>query len=62
VKSNIEHVRQIDHHRALYKVPCSEPGCTEVSEIILTADQAKEFEAGNAKNYCFHHNKFPGDR
>jgi hypothetical protein len=62
VKSNIEHVRQIDHRRALYRVPCSEPGCREVSEFILNADQAKEFEVGNAKNYCLRHNKSPGDR
>jgi len=58
MKSKIEHVRPFDHHRAVYKVPCSEPDCTKTGEVILNAEQAKRYETDVNHWYCVWHQKF----
>jgi len=56
----IERVRHFDPHRAVYKVPCSQPECRKTGEIILSAEQAKEYETNASHWYCVWHRRFTG--
>jgi len=59
MNSRIERVRDIDRHRAVYKVPCSsESGCATIGELILNTEQAKQYETDVNHWYCARHNKF----
>ena len=55
MKSKFKRVRQLDHDNWLWRLLCSEPGCTESGELVLRLKEQGPYETGAATWYCADH-------